>query len=239
MKNAGMGAFGRLVLETLFPGRCLICGEWLLGRSNDAAPVCTECRALMMPNAGADTCRTCGTRLISEHLQCRRCREGDFAFASNIALFPYAGPVKELVHQLKFSGRTRLAPLFAQWVAAALREHHAGLDVVPVPSRPGKKTPDAVSLIARCLEKSHEVSVERILQRAPGVQQKTLDFAERRENLKGRIFLSPNARGISRENELVVFDDVFTTGATLDACARALREAGYQRVYGMTLVIEE
>jgi predicted amidophosphoribosyltransferase len=170
---------------------------------------------------------------------CRRCRDGDFAFDSNIALFPYTGTVKELFQSLKFSGRARLAPLFAQCVAAALRIGHPGISVVPVPSRPGRKTPHAVELVARSLEKSQGVDVRRILVRAPGVQQKTLDFSQRRENLKGKIFLTPGERETDASEEILLFDDVFTTGATLDACARVLREAGYQHVYAMTLVIEE
>ena len=238
MGGRGTGPLGASILELIFPGRCLICGEWLFGKASDAAPVCADCRARIVVPGREAVCQTCGTRLISEIDMCRRCRGSDFAFSSNTALFPNEGAVKDLIHHLKFENRTRLAPLFAQWAAAALAERHPGARVIPVPSRPGRATPDAVELTARCLEKSHGVTVERLLRRAPGVAQKTLDFQQRRENLKGRIQLVAGAQK-KLGSEAVVLDDVFTTGATLDACARALREAGMERVFGMTLVIEE
>jgi len=185
MNRTRKGLASGLILETIFPGRCLVCGEWLLGRSDDSIPVCIECRSKIQPDTSAVTCRLCGTRLISEQGICRRCRESDFAFDTNTALFPYVGIIKELFQQLKFSGRVRLAPLFAHWAAAALAASHPGLSVIPVPTRPGRKSPQTVELIARRMEKLHGVDVRRILERAPGAQQKTLDFNQRKENLRG------------------------------------------------------
>jgi len=231
-------SLGASILELIFPGRCLVCGEWLFGKATDAVPVCADCRARIMAPGQEAVCRTCGMRLVSEIDQCRRCRGSDFAFSCNTALFPNEGVIKDLIHHLKFANRTRLAPLFAHYAACALAERHPGISIIPVPSRPGRATPDAVELTARCLEKRHGLTVERLLRRAPGVPQKTLDFQQRRENLKGRIRMVEGARA-RLGSAAVVFDDVFTTGATLDACARVLREAGTERVFGLTLVIEE
>ena len=80
--------------------------------------------------------------------------------------------------------------------------------------------------------------MQRLLERTGGAQQKSLDFAQRRENLRGMIRLAPGANALLPARVLLL-DDVFTTGATLDACARALREGGCRSVLGLTLAIEE
>jgi ComF family protein len=223
------------LLEAVFPGRCLLCARWLTGREPGGAPLCGTCRDGLEP-PGGDQCSRCGMPLVSEQGLCVRCRTADYAFDSSIALFVNGGQAKELLRALKFGGRRRLAVFFAERAAAALREAGRLLPVVPVPPRPGRKGPDTAELVARRLEHGQGMAVRRVLRRAAGVQQKSLSFPQRKENLSGKISL---ARGAAVPPAVVVLDDVFTTGATLDACARVLRGAGCARVYGLTLVIEE
>ncbi len=224
------------LLEGAFPGRCLLCGCWLLQHGAPGSPICTDCQASLRA-IGPLRCQSCGMPLISERAVCMRCRSAAYAFRGNEALFRYAGAARELVQQLKFEGRTRVAAVFADLLAPRLAESAPGRCVVPVPPRVGRKTPDAVELISRALERRHGATVIRALQRTGGAQQKSLDLAERRRNLKGRIRLS--VPGSVLPGSVVLLDDVFTTGATLDACAAALREAGCVEVLGFTLAIEE
>jgi predicted amidophosphoribosyltransferase len=97
--------------------------------------------------------------------------------------------------------------------------------------------------MARCLEKSHGIRVLRILQRTGGKPQKSLDLAQRRENLLGRIRLARAGRRGTvpaiPPPEAVLLDDIFTTGATADACARALLDGGCRKVSVITLAIEQ
>jgi len=168
-----------------------------------------------------------------------RCRGADFVFESNIAIFPYARQAKELIRKLKFEGRIRLAGLFADMAAAAFPPEWEAYPIAPVPSRPGHKTPDPADRVAACLEKRYGKTVRRLLVRTGGLQQKSLDLPRRRENLRGMIQMAPDRSLSGLPPQVILLDDIFTTGATIDACARVLRDAGCQRVFSVTLAIEE
>jgi len=230
---SGARAFRRLLLDVLFPGRCLLCGSWL--EPGAGTPLCATCRESITVDRGP-RCRRCGIALVSERAVCMRCRAVERAFTTCFALFPNRGAPREILQALKFEGRTRLAPIVAEWVAAELHRLHPDVVVVPAPPRRARRGPDAVERICRVLERRHGIVVHRLLERTGGVEQKSLDYEERSRNLRGRISA---AAGRAVPDRLVLFDDVFTTGATLDACARALRDAGAREVSAITLLIEE
>jgi predicted amidophosphoribosyltransferase len=102
--------------------------------------------------------------------------------------------------------------------------------IVPVPPRPGKikrKGWDQIELLARRMERSG-VSVSRCLRRLPSRSQKELDRHGRAINLVGKmICIEPPPK------TAILIDDVITTGSTMDACARALKEAGCAHVYAL------
>jgi predicted amidophosphoribosyltransferase len=188
---------------------------------------------------GMARCVKCGVGLVSESITCIRCRQADFVFESNVALFPYSHEAKELIRQFKFEGRIRLAGLFADLAAAAIPAGWETYPVVPVPPRPDRRTPDPVGRVAARLEKQHGKTVRRLLVRTGGLQQKSLDLPRRRENLRGMMRLAPEKASPGLPPRVILLDDIFTTGATVDACARVLREAGCVGVYSLTLAIEE
>jgi ComF family protein len=204
------------------------------GETDPSVPVCARCRMRLIPIADP-RCPGCGMPLLVEEGRCTRCRTAGYAFASSIAVFAYRGIVRDLVIALKSGGRRRLALLFAPFLARLLAERRPGTAVVPVPSRPGRSGSDPVELLARELERRHGVQVLRLLCRRAGAAQKSLSHTDRLRNLQGRIHV---ARGTHPVGALVVIDDVFTTGATVDACARALIAAGAARVDAVTLAVD-
>ena len=113
--------------------------------------------------------------------------------------------------------------------------------VVPVPVR-GRRLRqtgfDPVGLMAFWLARDHGWQVARVLRRRGALPQKALDFAGRSANIRGRI----SFRRVSHSligRRVVLVDDVFTTGATLDECARVLRLHGVDQVRACTLLMEE
>jgi ComF family protein len=226
-----------LLAEIIFPGRCLLCGRWLLCEGSAGLPVCAECKDGLAPIAG-QRCAICSLPLAGERDLCMRCRSAGYAFERNHSLFAYAGEVRDLIVSYKLGGRVRLARLFAPLLARVIHERHPGRPVIPVPPRPGRRGPDAVERIARLLEREHGLAVYRCLARTGGAQQKSLDFASRRENLQGRIAVLPTLADGGIPAAAVLLDDVFTTGATVDACARALISAGCAAVAVVTIAVD-
>jgi len=237
MSNAREAA-GAL-LDVLFPGTCLLCGRDLGCLATPSRhPVCSGCLVGIRPIDGP-RCRACGAAIVSEQEVCGRCRERSFHFESAWPLFEYAGAVRELVYLYKFEGRRRIGRLFAEWVAEALARTWPGLPVVPVPGRPSvlrRRGWEHMQEIARVLRRLHGVPVLRCLSRRGGGEQKGLDFAARSANMRGRILF--RGAGLAAGTEAVLLDDVLTTGATADECARVLRARGAGRVYLLTLAID-
>ena len=231
-----------MLLELLFPGRCLLCGARLLFETaaGTEEPVCASCLSALSPLSGR-RCRICGAQLLSEEGTCLPCRERTFSFRSHRALFEYRGLVKDLLYQYKFQHRRRLAPLFARLLAAELERDHPDRPVVPVPSRRRTGLAEGsrhLERIARLLERRHGREVWRLLRRRGGVPQKGLGFEERRRNIHGAISLVAHPDPSWRAPAVVLLDDVFTTGATADECARVLGGAGFAEVHVLTLAMD-
>lgn len=229
-----LGAF----LELLFPGRCLLCGSSLLaadrptGTAGPFTPVCRSCLDSLQPLRGR-RCRRCSAPLIAARGVCTRCRRREYHFTANLSLFAYHGPVKELLYQYKFMKRYRVAPILADFLAAAYKDHFSGLPLVPVP---GRKARDHVETVCRILERKHAVPVRRLLTRRGGVPQKTLDYARRCRNIRGSIAYTGG--GAAPAAEIVLLDDVFTSGATASECARVLRGQGIKSVRVLTFALD-
>ncbi len=223
-------------VETVFPTRCLLCGRAHQGSDASRTGVCIDCRRLLA-SIDPPTCDRCGVGLISERSLCTRCREVEYAFERNVALYVYRGAVRDLIHQYKMVGHRRVAALFAEVLTHACERVYPGIPLVPVPGRLStwrKRGWEHVDELARHMERLG-VCVVRCLERRSRSAQKALDYEARLANIRGTM--SARAGGVPRE--AVLLDDVMTTGATLHECARVLRVAGCDRVLALTIAVDE
>ena len=231
-------AYLNTLLEIFFPGKCLLCGEMLLGRSQSLKPVCLSCLQGLIPITGR-RCRVCSRALISEKDICTACRQREYNFDTNYSIFEYSGVIKELIYQYKFRRRKRVALIFTGFLAEALQRLYPQLIVIPVPPRKqpwGQRDWEHIDLIARYLEGFSGIRVARILKRSGKKAQKSMDYRQRAENIQNTISLKgdmPNTYG-----NLVLLDDIFTTGATGNECARILVQAGCRSVNLVTLALD-
>jgi len=224
-----------LLVVTLAP-RCAACAQVL--DAPLAGPVCNACwaavRLLIAP-----FCRACGDplpswRVISAALDtCPRCRRASTAIDAARSAALYEGSLREIVHAFKFEGRRSLAVPLAGMMRTAGASILAGADaVVPVPLHPWRRLRRGFNQaddLARRLDKP----VARLLWRVQAATQTGLSSAARRRNLRNAFIISPLAPRIANR-VFVLVDDVRTTGATLEACARVLKAAGAKEVRALT-----
>lgn len=185
----------------------------------------------------------CGKALADETLEycgdCRRCRH-DFARAA--AAFAYSDGIRQSVYRFKYQSRRE----YANWYARAIVETCGGVlrlwqpqVLLPVPLHPGRLRSrgfNQAQLLAESLSGLLELPVETAyLQRVKRTKpMKTLNDAERIKNLENAFKITRN--GVKYKKVLLV-DDIYTTGATVDACARVLKTHGVQEVYVACLCI--
>ena len=202
--------------------------------------ICSACWSDIRP-LSEPLCDTCGDVLptwrlaaIAAH-RCARCRRIPRAITIGRAIAPYEGRLREIVHALKYGGRRSIAkPLAQLMTAAAPRVFHGADFAVPVPLhflRQYRRGFNQADDLARHLPLPLLRALRR---RRPTATQTDLPEAQRRKNVRGAFAVRRRARGRIAGAIVVLVDDVSTTGATLDACARVLLEAGAKEVRALT-----
>ncbi len=235
--DLGFSRFLSDTAEFLFPGGCILCGASLIANSEPFSPVCRKCAAAVFASRiSSPRCRICGAVITSEDGVCLRCREKEYSFDSHTAPFFYSGSIKVLLSAYKGTGVEDTARFLANMVGNYCEEMFPGLPLVPVPSRPAalrKRGFDNTGLICRHLKRQYNIETLDVLKRAKGRQQKSLGYHERFLNMRGKISLEKPVP--PHVQHVVLFDDVFTSGATADACAAVLKQGGVKRVDVLTI----
>lgn len=227
----------KYLFEVLLPERCILCGKIITDKHNHD-PLCSACEALLVP-IKENICPNCGLPLISEINNCLRCRDIEYSYLSNKSLFKYSGHIKEIIYQYKFNNRKRLSFYFAHLLSEVLFVSYPDSIIVPVPGRRiVRKTKgwEHIDLIGKILKHKYKLPIKKLLVRKGRKAQKTLSREKRAENLRKTISLRKNCK--VPPNSIVLLDDVFTTGTTVNECAKILKSAGAGKVYTLTIAID-
>lgn len=208
------------ILDLLFPPKCPFCG-----RVTERQEICPSCRKAACATEGAETVRT-----LSNGLVCA-------------APFWYEGVVRNGVLRLKFGGASGAAEILGGCIAQCAAEELGGrFDTVtwaPVSRRRLRSRGyDQAELLARAACRRWDTRPERLLRKAAHTpaQSGLKDAAARRANVLG-VYEAVNPARIAGR-QILLIDDVCTTGATLAECARVLRDAGAEDVVCAVLALD-
>ncbi len=224
-------------LNLLLPEECILCGKIIIETAN-YYPICSSCEDLLKPVKG-NICPGCGISLISEKKKCLRCRDSESNYLSNRSLFKYSGYIKEVIYQYKFNDRKNLSFYFAKKLSKVLIEQYSDSIIVPVPGRRIVKKDrgwEHIDLIGKILKHNYKLPIKKLLVRKGKKAQKTLSREKRAENLRKSIILREKIKSIP--DSVVLIDDVFTTGTTVNECAGILKSAGVKEIYSLTIALD-
>jgi ComF family protein len=234
---------------TFFPADCRLCGSPLIEISR--LPVCSSCLRTVRPLEGS-FCAVCGEALVSPLFQdrpdslCGLCQRAHPPFEKALAYGSYEGGLRDLIHLLKYQQVRPAAKVLGRMLAEVMarldgRIPDSQIAVVPVALHRSKKAQRGFNQserIARIALKHlgrperFELVSDVLVRRRETKSQIGLTRHQRRENLRGAFVVA--GAGIADRN-VVLVDDVFTTGTTASECARVLRKAGAARVWVATV----
>lgn len=230
--------------SVVFPGPCRICGEAL--DTGSAIPFCRACIASLGERLGGPLCSRCGRPIVSAASAvsaplCHFCRSYDYAFDVARSYGVYSFKMARAILLLKYASLAPLGGWFARYLAEIASADPGVFQadiVVPVPLDQGRMRErgyNQAELIAKPFARMLNIPFQSCLlvRTRARPNQLRLTRRERWETVRGAYATQQFAQ-VDKLRVLLV-DDVFTTGATLDACSKALKGAGAARVVGLTV----
>ena len=225
------------LLDLLYPPRCPICDDLLPpGRL-----ICPECLP-KLSYVKKPRCLICG-KGISDATQeyCRDCRKKPHMYEQGRALFEYPS-VAMSMYRFKYGGRKEYARFYGKQIAYYLKEdirkwHAQALVPVPIhPQRKYKRGYNQAEALAEEIGFYLQIPVEKgLLKRVKNTQpQKLLDDRQRQNNLKNAFKIGQND---VKWKSIIMIDDIYTTGSTIDHCARVLKQHGVEKIYYIAIAI--
>ncbi len=234
---ARLKRFGRIVVDGILPPRCLACGV-TVGEPNSLCGPCWSGITFFAP----PWCGRCGlpfAHSIGDDAVCADCARQQRSWDRARAVLRYDKHSRRLVIALKHADHTHLAGALGRWMHRAGSDLLAGADLlVPVPlhwTRLFQRRYNQAALLAHAIRAAGgpPVAADWLIRRRRTPSQGHLGPAARIRNVRGAFALKPG-RNVAGKR-VVIIDDVMTTGATAEECARRLRRAGAAFVGVLTL----
>ena len=226
----------------IFKRYCNICNK----ETEDKSGICKDCLNAVSFHAKKRKCLKCGRIIpINSESICGVCQTENYNFDIAFSVYPYTKEFKEALLDFKFHGGFFRAKIFGALMTEALIKSRLHTDyLIPVPMRFSalrKRGYNQSLEIAYCMRKITKIPIisDGLIKIRNTAQQSALNTEERKENIKGAFSVNKFCANKIRGKEILLIDDVFTTGSTASECAKMLNEAGASGVNVITLLTAE
>lgn len=224
-------------IKQVFPEytKCIICSKEL--NEDKLFTICDECLP-SIPFIEGNSCIKCGAPLHSDYIICLNCKDNPKYFEKNISVLSYTGAIPMLIQNFKFDKMKYLGKPFSEMIALKLKEEELPIDLImPVPLHKDRRKERGYNQAELLLQELSEFNIpiikDNLIRIRYNPQQAVLSKTERISNLEG-AFKVLNKAEIKNKNILIV-DDIYTTGSTLNSVSKTLIEAGANKVFCITL----
>ena len=227
---------GETVLQLFFPRRCPVCDGIVRPFGEKICPECLP----KLKVVDSPWCMRCGKKLTEEREFCSDCKRRGHKYDRARTLYEY-GCAAPSIYRFKYGGRQEYGEFFGEemgrYLGDFIRRAHPDV-IVPVPLHRKKlqrRGYNQAACLAKALGRSLEVPVdEKLVKRVRNTApMKRLNPAERQNNLKKAFIIGRN--DVKLYDRIILVDDIYTTGTTLDEIAALLKEHGVSKVYCVTL----
>jgi ComF family protein len=228
-----------LLWNLLFPRRCPVCNDVVIPKGHLICPTCIPKLSLVKE----PTCRKCGKEMIIHTAEyCFDCTKHKRTFEYGKVLLNYNDTAKTSMSKIKYNNKREYLDFYGEAICRRYKKQIARMNadaLVPVPihkSRKRERGFNQAEVLADKISKHTGIPVfpDALLRSKKTAPQKVLNPGERLKNLEEAFLPGQIPQGI---NTVILIDDIYTTGSTIEACTRALRRAGVKKIYFLTICI--
>jgi ComF family protein len=232
----------KLVLDMVYPPSCPVCQNTLGFDSGKRIYIHKYCKRQLV-YIGKCRCLKCGKEIRDENLQyCYDCKKINHIFEQGIAVYKYTDGIKQSIYQYKYKNKREYATFYAKEI---YRNCYQAFNmwqpdiIIPVPLHKSKykiRGFNQAQLISEQLSRLTNIPTDDkiLIRNRKTTPMKELNDKERLKNLKNAFIIGEN---IVKYKKVLIVDDIYTTGSTIDECSKVLKSNGVEQVYFVCLCI--
>lgn len=228
-----------LFLNIFYPKKCMFCNEPL---DNNSKYYCKKCY-YKLPFVEDKVCLVCGREIYGDHKICLSCRTHKTYIEVNYPAFTYSGNIEEAIKKFKFAGKMWYYKPLAELMYENIKGKISNIDYIVYPPI-NKKTFykrgfNQMELISKEMSKFTNIKMlKKCICKVKENEKQSLTSGKMRfENVRGVFAVNDNYKETLNGKNILLLDDVMTTGATINECARMLKKSGAKTVISSTICI--